>query len=204
MDVAIIVCLKSRYRTMKLNPAFDVMDLQKNIYKINHLTTMRYVKAIWAGLPSDITENCWQKCSMLGHPSSERTPVSVSVSLEGVELTEESSNLTGVQSSMFASSLLNTNDNEILESLNISDVSELDVQDFNEFVEASGDSEVFGTAKASMACKEQVTAIRTCLRVVKCQETIYLQLIYHLRTLPRLWKHQSVKKGADRYSVIFQ
>lgn len=96
---------------------------------------------------------------MLGHHSSERTPVSVSVPLEEEPPIEVVSNLTGIKTKKSVNSLLNANYDDDLESLSSFDVAELVVQDLNEFVEVRGDSGELGTAKARMSCKEQTTAI---------------------------------------------
>lgn len=85
---------------------------------------------------------------MLGHPSSQKSSVSVSVSLQEKAVTEVASNWTDLPTKMSVSSFLNANDYEILESLGTSDAAEFVVQDLNEFVEISGDSEVLGTADA--------------------------------------------------------
>lgn len=61
MDAGIIVSNKRRYRTMQYNLALDVLGTTADIYKIDPLTTMLYLKAIWTVLPSDSIQNCWEK-----------------------------------------------------------------------------------------------------------------------------------------------
>lgn len=48
--------------------------------------------------------------------------------------------------------------------------------------------------KAGMSREEQTTATQRWLRVVECQETMKMQLLYHFRTLLRSLKQKSVKE----------
>lgn len=205
MGAGINASLNRRYRTMQYNLALDVMDLQENIYNIDQLTAMRYVKAVWASSPSDMIEKCWQKCGLLGHSSSERTPVSMSVSLDEEELTKVTSNLAGVQTKVSVNSRRGADDDDNLERMSSSSVSELVLQDWNERLEVSSNSEELGTAEAQMSYTEQLTAIQTCFRLVECQETISVLRVYHPCTPLLSSKHKSVKKRdrhiSSHYSV---
>lgn len=81
---------------MKYNLALEVIHSPENIYKTDKLATMRYVKEVYTTLPSDVNENCWRKCGVLGYLTSDGTSVSLAVSAEKKELNEVNPTLSNV------------------------------------------------------------------------------------------------------------
>lgn len=77
LDAGIIAALKVRYRSQQYEHALDRMDVNlKDIYKVDQLTAMRWVKDIWESLPSSLIFNCWCHTTLIKKPASttESTP----------------------------------------------------------------------------------------------------------------------------------
>ena len=60
MVSGIIAALKKRYRRKKMERAVDLADENiSNIYKVDILTAMKWIKRIWEDLPAAVITNCW-------------------------------------------------------------------------------------------------------------------------------------------------
>jgi hypothetical protein len=66
MDAGIIAAFKKRYRSFHLAHAIDRDAAgQKNIYKVDILKAMRWMKAAWCAVSSDTIANCWRHTGLL-------------------------------------------------------------------------------------------------------------------------------------------
>lgn len=57
MYVGIIASLKCPYHTLQYNMVLDVLDSESNIYKVDQLTALRYVKSVWNQILSSVLAN---------------------------------------------------------------------------------------------------------------------------------------------------
>lgn len=66
MDAGIIAAVNMRYRRRQLERALDFIDLgEVNIYNIDQLTAMRWLKTVWEELPGHVIFNCWKHTILL-------------------------------------------------------------------------------------------------------------------------------------------
>lgn len=66
LDAGIIAAMKTRYRVLQMERALDLVDENvRNIYKVDILTAMRWVKRVWNDLPSSVISNCWKHTGLL-------------------------------------------------------------------------------------------------------------------------------------------
>ena len=72
MDSRIIAALKKRYRHKQMERAVDLADENiKDIYNVDILTTMKWIKWIWEDLPAAVVRNFWTHTGELLRESSE-------------------------------------------------------------------------------------------------------------------------------------
>lgn len=78
MDAGIIASFKRRYRHHQLEHALDVEEqgTQANIYMLDQLTAMKWIKSCWREVPSDAILNCFRHTGLvLGRTTTRRSRI---------------------------------------------------------------------------------------------------------------------------------
>lgn len=78
MDAGIIASFKRRYRHRQLEHALDVEEQgsQANIYMLDQLTAMKWIKSCWREVPSDAILNCFRHTGLvLGRTTTRRSRI---------------------------------------------------------------------------------------------------------------------------------
>lgn len=71
MDAGIIAAFKKRYRSFHLSHAIDRDAVgEKDIYKVDILTAMRWCKASWSAVTASTIANCWRHTGLLSGSTS--------------------------------------------------------------------------------------------------------------------------------------
>jgi DDE superfamily endonuclease/Tc5 transposase DNA-binding domain len=60
LDAGIIAAFKCHIRRRQLVYALDALESNKNPYKVDQLTAMRWARAAWLGLEPSVIQNCWR------------------------------------------------------------------------------------------------------------------------------------------------
>ncbi|KAK1942309.1 Tigger transposable element-derived protein 6 [Phytophthora citrophthora] len=86
LDAGIIGALKRRYRRRQLQHALDKEEegIDRDIYAVDQLLTMKWVKSCWRDIPKDLVLNCFRHTGIvLGRSSSRRSRKEVDSILRG-------------------------------------------------------------------------------------------------------------------------
>ena len=84
MDAGIITATKKRYRQKQMERAIDRADENiKDVYKVDILTAMKWIKFIWTELPDSIISDCWRHTGLV------KTGDSVDLEVEEMEIEME-------------------------------------------------------------------------------------------------------------------
>nr|CCA18681.1 conserved hypothetical protein [Albugo laibachii Nc14] len=78
MDAGSIASFKRRYRHRQLEHALDVVEQgsQANIYMLEQLTSMKWIKSCWREVPSDAIMNCFRHARLvLGRATTRRSRI---------------------------------------------------------------------------------------------------------------------------------
>lgn len=81
MDVGVIASVKRSYRKRQISRALDWLGTSsEDIYKVDQLTVMRWIREIWSGLPNSIVHNFWRITGIIdGVLRSDRQPTTAEV-----------------------------------------------------------------------------------------------------------------------------
>lgn len=86
LDAAIIAALKCRYRRRHIARALDLSELgQSNIYNLDQLHAMKWIRDSWNEIPSAVIYNCWRRTKLLQNRE-EKNDVASSVGNDEQEL----------------------------------------------------------------------------------------------------------------------
>lgn len=124
MDAGIIATAKVRYRTIKMERAFDLIDeteQAKYVYKFDVLTAMMALTRIWKEFLSDIISICWAHTKLRPVSDNSTLPSSNSASLEAecTTLQERVSSMVSVYARMAIGNFINApGEEECVEDLN--------------------------------------------------------------------------------------
>ena len=65
LDAGIIAAFKCHIRKRQLTYALDALENEKNPYKVDQLTAMRWARAAWSALNSSVIQNCWRHTGLI-------------------------------------------------------------------------------------------------------------------------------------------
>jgi hypothetical protein len=66
MDAGVIACFKRRYRRKQLDHAIDLDEAGvRDIFKVDQLRAMNWIKECWSQVPDDAIANCWKHVAIL-------------------------------------------------------------------------------------------------------------------------------------------
>lgn len=196
MDAGIIACLKRRYRTVQYNRALDALDDNpENIYKIDQLTAMKYIKSVWNGIPGTVIRNCWKSCGLLVNTDFNSSGVYLNdVEEENNILKGVVSELVGTRRMVSIADLLNSDDADVLEEVHDEDLARNVVRNLGVGKDDGGeldDSEE--GAEPLMPPAKQVEAIKAAIQIIEAQPEVHLQAQQQLQCILRALKKNTVQ-----------
>jgi len=174
MDAGVIAAFKRRYRNIQLQHAIDRDEAgERDIYKVDQLQGMRWVKIAWSEVTPETIKNCWNHTNILSSsngvetsaaedpsPTRDDTPIlSAEEAAVENELTTQMRTLR-VQDPMAIKDLVNPEDEEKVHQ-------EFTDEDLIQSgIEAEEAEEEGGEAEPTMTGKEQLAVLRDALKIV--------------------------------------
>lgn len=145
-------------------------------------------------MPAEIIANCWKSCDLTGSEAVECGDGDTLVASDTAALDAVLTNLPNSQRRMSISNILNADDGDFLEIFSEEELAQNAARELQGNhvgnTHATGDSG--DEVGVSLPMQEQIMAVKKCLLVAEFQQTLDLQLLYHLRILLRALRRQSV------------
>lgn len=193
MDAGIIACLKRRYRSVQYSRALDLLeDNSRSIYKIDQLTAMKYVQAVWNEVPSDVIINCWLTCGVMGRQEVLDVVASEVEDEETENLERTIGGLVGTAHRVSVQDLLNGDDSDYLEELPDADLAKAVVKDIQSSHEDVNNGSDDDEERIKIPFVQQSEILTRAIEVCEDQEIVDLHLIRKLRSLRHSQRRNAV------------
>lgn len=197
MDAGIICSLKRRYRSVQYNRALDALENdEENIYRIDQLTAMKCLQAVWQEVPASIIANCWRSTGILQFYAGTAEIAdggTVEEEVEAAELDSILVNLVATSRRMSISHILNSDDLDIHEDVTDFSMSESVLGELVADSENGGEDQEPYEVETQISPQSMIDAVRTVMRANERQPMLNLRLQRDLRSLLRTQRKQMVE-----------